>query len=118
MSRKILEDDCPKGLLNTAGSSVTVCDDCGVELRKSKWRNVAVFESISKSWYEGFLCVRCSKKTALAKERFVNRVKRQDTFLDMTVKKAERIGYYCELENHEKCINSYIECSCTCHNDG
>ena len=118
MTRKILEHTCPLGLVNTAGSSVTICDDCGIELRKSKWRNVAVFESTSKNWYDGFLCVRCTAKSNLAKERFVNRIKRQqDSFWNMAVKKADRLGYYCELGNHDRCINSYIDCSCKCHID-
>ena len=111
-----LKNDCPKDkLVNAAGSSVTVCDDCGIFLKKSKWRNITVFQSISNSWYDGFLCVRCMAKSALAKERFVNKVKRENPFGEMIVKKVPSYGYYCNLDKHEMCINSYIDCNCECH---
>ena len=82
-----LKNDCPKDkLVNEAGSAVTVCDDCGVFLRKSKWRNITVFQSISNSWYDGFLCVRCMPKSALAKDRFINKAKLFNPHGEMIVK--------------------------------
>lgn len=87
MTRIRLNPTCPKDkLINEAGSAVSVCDDCGLFLKKSKWRNITVFHSISKSWYDGFLCVRCMAKSALAKDRFINKVKRENPFGEMIVK--------------------------------
>ena len=111
-----LDPNCPKNrLVNETGSSVTVCDDCGIFLKKSKWRNICVFESISKSYYDGFLCVRCTTKSALSKARFVNKVKRENPYGEMIVLKVPSFGYYCNVGNHAKCINSYIDCNCECH---
>ena len=90
MSRIRLDPNCPKDkLVNTAGSAVSVCDECGVFLRKSKWRNITVFQSTSKSWYNGFLCVRCMPKSALAKDRFINKVKLFNPHGEMIVKTTE-----------------------------
>ena len=111
-----LEYDCPKDkLLNTAGSSAAICDDCGIVLRKSKWRNITVFQSTSNSWYDGFLCVRCMAKSALAKERFINKVKREYPLGQMIIKKVPPTAYYCDVGNHAKCVNQDIECKCECH---
>jgi hypothetical protein len=35
------------------------CNECDGFLRHSTWDNIVVFYSITKRWFDGFLCVRC-----------------------------------------------------------
>ena len=59
------------------------------------------------------------KKSILSKDRFVRKVKHDTTnpLGTIIVKRLPRYGYYCDLGNHKRCVNSYIDCSCNCHNE-
>ena len=105
------------GLLHKTMIVLTLCDNCDIDLRKSKWRNTQIFESTSKSWESGFLCIRCSSKTPKQLDRFLKK-------LDLpkkSVQKEKRISHKCRNAAHKQCGNtrkensSMIECLCRCH---
>ena len=115
---KQLENNAPRGLTNMVGRARAVCNSCGIYLRKSRWKNIIVFLSISNSWYDGFECIRCMDRSTITKDRFVSKVRRSATNPngEIVVKRLPKFGYYCDIGNHKNCINSYIDCSCSCHN--